>query len=147
MLAIEDEAIVHAILKYAHALTIGCLRAGFVHAELEAADYLLERDALWQWFHHMHECMQMIWHNLILAEFDLRVMVWNAAQLLVHKFAHRGEFEGGLGNVAEPDAGVRLEREHGHTRAAVIIIARGAVHGAFKPWRGAKGEGKKREGW
>jgi hypothetical protein len=64
-------------------------------------------------------------------------------QLLVHKFAYSSEFEGGLRDVAEADAGVGLKREHGHARAVVIIIAGGAVHGVFKPRRSLKGEWKK----
>ncbi len=131
MLAIEDEAIVHAILDDSHAFAVGCFRAGFVCTELEAADHLLERGAIRQRFHHMRQEVQMIGHDLVVAKLDLRIIVWNAPQFLVHKFAHRGELERGLGDVAEPDAGGGFEREHGNTRAVVIIVAGGPVHGFF----------------
>ncbi len=129
--AIKDQAVEHAFFEHASAIAAICLGTGLVYPQFKAANDALERNAFWQRFHHMHECMQVIRHNLVLADFDLWVIVRNAEQFLLHDFPNRQERECLRRNAAEQGVGVGLQRQHRHPWAGVVVVAGGAVHGKF----------------
>ena len=58
---------------------------------------------------------------------DLRIIAGDAEEFLLHKAARHRERKGVLSDAAEPHLRPRLEREHRHAGAGVIVVLAGSV--------------------